>query len=67
MQIHRQPRGPESLRLCATQKPQRAARIEWEHIVPAWQIGHQRQCWQEGGRKNCTRNDEVFKRRSGPA
>ena len=22
----------------------RAARIEWEHIVPAWQIGHQRQC-----------------------
>lgn len=21
----------------------RAARIEWEHIVPAWQIGHQRQ------------------------
>lgn len=32
----------------------RAARIEWEHIVPAWQIGHQRQCWQQGGRKNCT-------------
>lgn len=29
----------------------RAARIEWEHIVPAWQIGHQRQCWQSGGRK----------------
>ncbi len=22
---------------------QRASRIEWEHIVPAWQIGHQRQ------------------------
>lgn len=40
----------------------RAARIEWEHIVPAWQIGHQRQCWQNGGRKNCTRHDEVFKR-----
>ena len=39
----------------------RAARIEWEHIVPAWQIGHQRQCWQSGGRKNCTRNDPVFK------
>lgn len=38
----------------------RAARIEWEHIVPAWQIGHQRQCWQNGGRKNCTRNDKVY-------
>jgi deoxyribonuclease I len=30
--------------------------------VPAWQIGHQRQCWQNGGRKNCTRYDDVFKR-----
>ncbi|EGH19336.1 endonuclease I, partial [Pseudomonas savastanoi pv. glycinea str. race 4] len=26
----------------------RASRIEWEHIVPAWQIGHLRQCWQNG-------------------
>ena len=40
----------------------RAARIEWEHIVPAWQIGHQRQCWQHGGRKNCSKNDSVFRR-----
>ena len=39
----------------------RASRIEWEHVVPAWQFGHQRQCWQSGGRKNCTRNDPVFK------
>lgn len=31
----------------------RAQRIEWEHVVPAWQLGHQRQCWQQGGRKNC--------------
>ncbi|ELO82111.1 DNA-specific endonuclease I [Salmonella enterica subsp. enterica serovar Enteritidis str. SARB17] len=29
----------------------RARRIEWEHVVPAWQFGHQRQCWQDGGRK----------------
>lgn len=29
--------------------PERAARIEWEHIVPAWTIGHQRQCWRKGG------------------
>lgn len=40
----------------------RAKRIEWEHIVPAWQIGHLRQCWQNGGRKNCTRTDPVYKR-----
>lgn len=40
--------------------PQRAKRIEWEHIVSAWQIGHQRQCWQSGGRANCSRNDKRF-------
>nr|VVV05042.1 Extracellular deoxyribonuclease [Aliivibrio wodanis] len=39
----------------------RASRIEWEHVVPAWQFGHQRQCWQDGGRKNCTKNDKNFK------
>ncbi|SCZ86777.1 Extracellular deoxyribonuclease (modular protein) [Nitrosomonas mobilis] len=39
----------------------RAARIEWEHIVPAWVIGYQRQCWQKGGRKNCTQTDPVFR------
>ncbi|MGV6473245.1 endonuclease I family protein [Azotobacter vinelandii] len=38
----------------------RAGRVEWEHIVPAWVIGHQRQCWQDGGRKNCTENDPLF-------
>lgn len=40
----------------------RAARIEWEHIVPAWEFGHQRQCWQQGGRKNCGRTDKLFKK-----
>ncbi|KHJ65216.1 DNA-specific endonuclease I, partial [Pantoea rodasii] len=30
----------------------RADRIEWEHVMPAWEFGHQRQCWQNGGRKN---------------
>jgi len=38
----------------------RAGRVEWEHIVPAWVIGNQRQCWQKGGRENCTANDPVF-------
>lgn len=40
---------------------QRASRIEWEHVVPAWQFGHQLQCWQDGGRKNCSKNDKAFR------
>ncbi len=39
----------------------RAKRIEWEHIVPAWEFGHQLQCWQNGGRKNCRKNSKKFK------
>ena len=38
----------------------RGERIEWEHIVPASSMGRARQCWQDGGRQNCTRNDPVF-------
>ena len=40
----------------------RASRIEWEHVVAAWEFGHQRLCWQEGGRKNCGRKDKLFKK-----
>lgn len=43
------------------QNPERASRIEWEHIVPAWNLGHQRQCWQQGGRKACQAEDQVFR------
>ncbi|MCH8500086.1 MAG: endonuclease [Marinobacter sp.] len=39
----------------------RAIRIEWEHVVPAWVLGHQRQCWQNGGRQNCIETDPVFR------
>lgn len=39
----------------------RAARIEWEHVMPAWYFGHQRLCWQEGGRKQCGKLDKEFK------
>lgn len=39
----------------------RAARIEWEHIMPAHSFGHARQCWQNGGRKNCISDDPVFR------
>lgn len=39
----------------------RARRIEWEHVVPAWVLGHQRQCWQNGGRENCKSTDPIFR------
>ena len=42
-------------------EPKRSARIEWEHVVPAWAFGHQLQCWQDGGRKNCKKNNPQFK------
>lgn len=44
----------------------RANRIEWEHVVPAWEFGHQLQCWEDGkgksggGRKNCEAVSEQF-------
>ncbi|RTR06310.1 endonuclease [Halomonas nitroreducens] len=41
---------------------ERASRIEWEHVVPAYDFGRQRQCWQEGGRDLCRSDDEVFRR-----
>ncbi len=40
--------------------PQRAARIEWEHVVPASWLGQQRQCWQQGGRNHCRDSDPLF-------
>lgn len=40
----------------------RAARVEWEHVVPAWWLGHQRQCWQNGGRRNCRKTDAIFRK-----
>ncbi len=35
---------------------QRAHRIEWEHVMPAWQFGHLLSCWQQGGRKACAKD-----------
>lgn len=40
----------------------RAARLEWEHIVPASTLGRQRLCWQNGGRKHCQATDSEFSR-----
>lgn len=52
---------PESCGYEPRKQQTRADRIEWEHIVPAWVFGHQRQCWQNGGRKNCVADDPVFR------
>ncbi|TCP14577.1 deoxyribonuclease-1 [Crenobacter luteus] len=51
----------ESCGYVPRKNPQRAARLEWEHVVPAWTIGHQRQCWKDGGRKHCSANDDVYR------
>lgn len=40
---------------------ERSKRTEWEHIVTAYALGHQRQCWQQGGRRNCRATDPVFR------
>lgn len=45
----------------ARKNPERAKRIEWEHVVPAWTFGHQLQCWQQGGRANCRDNSAEFR------
>ena len=39
----------------------RANRVEWEHVMPAHHFGQQRQCWQNGGRKNCVKTDSTFR------
>lgn len=38
----------------------RAERIEYEHVMPAHAFANQRQCWQNGGRKNCKASDPLF-------
>ncbi|WP_261834035.1 endonuclease [Vibrio ishigakensis] len=57
-------KGIPDLNSCGYQvrkQKKRASHIEWEHIVPAAHLGQQRQCWQDGGRKNCTKNDSTYK------
>ncbi|MFL1526233.1 endonuclease [Pseudomonas sp. O230] len=51
---------PESCGYQTRKQQSRAERTEWEHIVPAWTFGHQRQCWQNGGREHCENDDPVF-------
>ncbi|PKB88366.1 deoxyribonuclease I [Ewingella americana] len=52
-------KGTPDLKSCGYQprkNQSRAERIEWEHVMPAWQFGHLRQCWQDGGRKSCAKD-----------
>lgn len=51
----------ESCGLKARKQENRAERTEWEHIVPAWIFGNQRQCWKSGGREHCADDDPVFR------
>ncbi|MFC5079579.1 Extracellular deoxyribonuclease precursor [Vibrio thalassae] len=57
-------KGKPDLQSCGYQvrkQEKRANRIEHEHVKSAWAMGHQRQCWQNGGRKNCVKTDASFK------
>ncbi|MBO6258545.1 MAG: endonuclease [Succinivibrio sp.] len=48
------------------QDKKRANRIEAEHIMPAYDFGHQMKCWQSKGRRqNCSENDAQFQRMEG--
>ena len=51
----------ESCGYAVRKQQKRANRIEWEHVVSAWEYGHEMQCWMEAGRKNCAKTDEVFR------
>lgn len=53
---------PKSCGFQVRKQVERGARIEWEHVVPAYNFGRARQCWQNGGRENCQRSDPVFQR-----
>jgi deoxyribonuclease-1 len=63
-------KGTPDLQSCGYQirkDKKRATRIEWEHVVPAWELGHSLQCWKEGtrrsdttGRKHCRQENSEF-------
>lgn len=58
---------PDDLKACGYKTrddQERASRIEWEHVVPAYRLGGQMNCWQEGGRDSC-REDPTFSRMEG--
>ncbi|AEO08192.1 endonuclease [Buchnera aphidicola] len=59
--IWKQKKGIPNLISCGykiRKNTNRANRIEWEHVVPAWQFGYQKKCWKQGGRKKCIKDQE---------
>ncbi|QIQ42172.1 MAG: deoxyribonuclease I [Buchnera aphidicola (Microlophium carnosum)] len=57
--IWKQKKGIPNLYSCGykiRKNENRATRIEWEHIMPAWQFGHHKKCWKKGGRKKCIKD-----------
>ena len=63
----KKPKWTVDLKPCgyeARKNKNRARRIEVEHIMPAWEFGHQMKCWQEGGRELCGK-DKNFKKMEG--
>ncbi len=40
----------------------RSKRVEWEHIMPAWEFGHKLKCWKKGGRLECRLKNRKFQR-----
>jgi endonuclease I len=58
---------PNDLKSCGYKirdDQERASRIEWEHVVPAYRLGGQMNCWHEGGRDTC-RENPAFSRMEG--
>lgn len=49
----------------ANEASSRAFKIEWEHVVPAYELGKDRQCWIDGGRANCIKVDKTFRKMEG--
>lgn len=43
-------------------RPERGERIEYEHIVPAYELGKDRLCLNTGGRDYCETHDQGFRR-----
>lgn len=52
---------PKSCGYQVRKQPVRGERTEFEHIVPSFNYGRARQCWQKGGRQYCQQNDPAFR------
>lgn len=46
----------KSVGYSTTKYVKRSKRIEWEHIMPAYDFGRYLRCWGDGGRRICSKN-----------